>query len=100
MSLNAKPPSQETQPLLQEYTTYDSIDDERSSIYEEPSPPINKFSNKDLCWILAGLWSAVFLGALDGSFTFNRSVFDSLCKLGYHRHDRSNSLDSNRQLFQ
>ncbi|EEB95924.1 hypothetical protein MPER_05031, partial [Moniliophthora perniciosa FA553] len=34
----------------------------------EDSPPLlNKFSKGDACWILAGLWSAVFLGALDGT---------------------------------
>ena len=35
---------------------------------ESGSPvPLNKVSQRDLYWILAGLWSAVFLGAVDGS---------------------------------
>ncbi|TDL29278.1 vacuolar amino acid permease [Rickenella mellea] len=29
--------------------------------------PANKLSKVDLIWVLAGLWSAVFLGALDGT---------------------------------
>ena len=29
---------------------------------------LNKISRKDLIWVLFGLWSAVFLGALDGVF--------------------------------
>uniref|UniRef100_A0A0W0FCR2 Major facilitator superfamily (MFS) profile domain-containing protein n=1 Tax=Moniliophthora roreri TaxID=221103 RepID=A0A0W0FCR2_MONRR len=33
---------------------------------EDGPPLLNKFSKGDACWILAGLWSAVFLGALDG----------------------------------
>ncbi|SJL01651.1 uncharacterized protein ARMOST_04974 [Armillaria ostoyae] len=32
-----------------------------------PAPALNKFSRADTIWILAGLWSAVFLGALDGT---------------------------------
>ena len=28
--------------------------------------PLNKISKSDLVWVLTGLWSAVFLGALDG----------------------------------
>ncbi|ESK97591.1 vacuolar amino acid permease [Moniliophthora roreri MCA 2997] len=34
---------------------------------EDGPPLLNKFSKGDACWILAGLWSAVFLGALDGT---------------------------------
>lgn len=40
----------------------------------EPSPakkPSNDVSKGDLAWVLAGLWSAVFLGALDGSSDAN-----------------------------
>ncbi|KAH9844047.1 vacuolar amino acid permease [Rhodofomes roseus] len=33
----------------------------------ESSAPPNKVSGTDLAWVLAGLWSAVFLGALDGT---------------------------------
>lgn len=33
----------------------------------EAVAPLNKVSRSDLHWILAGLWSAVFLGAVDGS---------------------------------
>ena len=58
--------SGERQPLLQSSSTYQAVDEEVSSPVEEYSPPLNKFSTTDLCWILGGLWSAVFLGALDG----------------------------------
>ncbi|KAK0206243.1 major facilitator superfamily domain-containing protein [Desarmillaria ectypa] len=32
-----------------------------------PAPALNKFSRAETVWILVGLWSAVFLGALDGT---------------------------------
>lgn len=60
----------ESSPLLGRSTdslgSYSSVDDEDSS---PPTPvaPINKISPSDLAWVLAGLYSAVFLGALDGS---------------------------------
>jgi hypothetical protein len=64
--------SDDTVPLLKDSppTYYRSVDDddvvEPSSPIEDP-PLLNNFSNVDVAWILAGLWSAVFLGAL-GSF--------------------------------
>ena len=47
--------------------SYDAMEDESSL----PQSPVefkapNKVSKGDLAWVLAGLWSAVFLGALDG----------------------------------
>ncbi len=33
----------------------------------------SKISRADLAWVLAGLWSAVFLGALDGEYSFSPS---------------------------
>ncbi|KAF8211294.1 major facilitator superfamily domain-containing protein [Mycena galopus ATCC 62051] len=59
----------ETAPLLKSSPPpyYRSIDNddvlEPSSPIVDP-PPLNDFSNADVAWILAGLWSAVFLGAL------------------------------------
>ncbi|KAL5530624.1 hypothetical protein ACEPAF_6882 [Sanghuangporus sanghuang] len=65
-----------------------SDDDSRSSISTccsspAESVPLNKVSKYDLIWVLTGLWSAVFLGALDGTIvatllnpigsSFNRS---------------------------
>ncbi|KAJ7904358.1 major facilitator superfamily domain-containing protein [Mycena olivaceomarginata] len=61
--------SDDTVPLLKDSppTYYRSVDDddvvEPSSPIEDP-PLLNNFSNVDVAWILAGLWSAVFLGAL------------------------------------
>ena len=44
-----------------------SYDSRRDRQTESPEPqPLNKVSKADLVWILLGLWSAVFLGALDG----------------------------------
>ncbi|KAK1236672.1 hypothetical protein PQX77_000028 [Marasmius sp. AFHP31] len=41
---------------------------ERSTVVGDGlSQPLNDFSRLDTVWILAGLWSAVFLGALDGT---------------------------------
>ena len=39
-----------------------------ASTSESEPRPLNKVSRADLVWILAGLWSAVFLGALDGAW--------------------------------
>ena len=39
---------------------------ERPPVSDTPDPEAFRVSRIDLIWILAGLWSAVFLGALDG----------------------------------
>lgn len=70
MPFDRRSSSSEARPLLEDappsYSSVDNLDDD-SSIESEPElPPLNKFSRADTCWILAGLWSAVFLGALDG----------------------------------
>lgn len=57
--------SGEREPLLQPSTTCEPVDNEGPTT-EESSQLINQYSTTDLCWILGGLWSAVFLGALDG----------------------------------
>jgi len=46
--------------------SYHSIDDVPESEACSDSPLLNKFSKWDTCWILAGLWSVVLLGAFDG----------------------------------
>ncbi|KAJ3729030.1 major facilitator superfamily domain-containing protein [Lentinula guzmanii] len=65
----------ERRPLLDDVpSTYNTLDNGNctsdTSTLAEPEniepPPLNNFSRLDTCWILAGLWSAVFLGALDG----------------------------------
>lgn len=70
----------ERSPLLDRTTADSRSDRDYDSVTtldtQEPLSPIsspnidykppNKISNADLCWVLAGLWSAVFLGALDG----------------------------------
>lgn len=68
----------DTRPLLDEtppsYSTITQRDcDDVVSLASDsacelvPAPALNKFSRADTIWILAGLWSAVFLGALDGT---------------------------------
>ncbi|KAF8803697.1 vacuolar amino acid permease [Phlegmacium glaucopus] len=60
-------PSLETRSLLDERPpSYHSTDDVNDS--PPPLPDVvNKFSRADTCWILAGLWSGVLLGAFDGT---------------------------------
>ncbi|KAI0049566.1 vacuolar amino acid permease [Auriscalpium vulgare] len=55
-------PSPETRPLLSQRTSYAST----TPPAQQPTTP-PQISRSDLIWILAGLWSAVFLGALDGT---------------------------------
>lgn len=59
--------SSDTRTLLEERPpSYHSTDD----VNNPPPPPIdaiNKFSRADTCWILAGLWTGVLLGAFDGT---------------------------------
>lgn len=56
-------PSSETRPLLHGQPTPN-----RAVQHAALHPPLTqKPSGADLAWVLAGLWSAVFLGALDGT---------------------------------
>lgn len=71
MSILRELPSEEC-PLLQSQESlqsYDATDD--STLPPSPADytPLTKVSRTDLAWVLAGLWSAVFLGALDGECT-------------------------------
>ncbi|PSR73635.1 hypothetical protein PHLCEN_2v10554 [Hermanssonia centrifuga] len=70
MSQSHLPPS-ETSPLLRSTAhsiiSYDGEDDLTSPSSPVDFTPFNKVSKTDLAWVLAGLWSAVFLGALDGT---------------------------------
>jgi len=66
--MTSRSSSKESQPLLNDYhegSSYDSVQD-ASSAQNDP-PPLNQVTRSDLFWILSGLWSAVFLGALDGT---------------------------------
>lgn len=67
----------ETRPLLHHGDSrpesYHSVDSDDTQPPEpEPADPSakNNVSRADLFWVLAGLWSAVFLGALDGACAF------------------------------
>ena len=58
----------ETRPLLRDGSpypeSYRSVDSDES---QPQDPCATKISRADLIWVLAGLWSAVFFGALDGA---------------------------------
>ncbi|KIK08399.1 hypothetical protein K443DRAFT_1497 [Laccaria amethystina LaAM-08-1] len=72
MSVERRPSSVETSSLFEEappsYRSVDDVNDGISSTdYNENALSINQFSRADIFWILAGLWSGVFLGAFDGT---------------------------------
>lgn len=62
----------EASPLIEEaIPSYNSVDDASDALTPDERAdgvtPVNNFSKIDLCWILAGLWSGVLLGAFDGT---------------------------------
>jgi hypothetical protein len=72
----------EAQPLLQDgleredyQSTSTLVEDDELGAPEAEAPARVMISRSDLIWVLAGLWSAVFLGALDGAF------FMTICAL-------------------
>lgn len=85
MSVQAKVDDERTS-LLQSrptscYSSHDQHHDERAD--SPDPPPLNKVSRSDLAWILAGLWSAVFLGALDGAcLIFLVVAYSPYCRSG------------------
>ena len=69
MSISARSDDESTRLLQNRAPSYSSHDQHRDERAESPEPvPLNKVSRSDLAWVLAGLWSAVFLGALDGAW--------------------------------
>lgn len=74
MSTSRRASASETTSLLEEAPpSYHSTDDV-DEVVPEPEADLdpqrlNKFSRRDTYWILAGLWSAVLLGAFDGVYT-------------------------------
>lgn len=73
MSVSSRSPTEDS-PLLCDvppsYRTLSITSDDvsLSPTVSEPDPlPPNTFSTSDKTWILAGLWTGVFLGALDGA---------------------------------
>ncbi len=101
MSQSHLPPS-ETSPLLRSadsIISYDGEDDLTSPSSPVDFTPFNKVSKTDLAWVLAGLWSAVFLGALDGTCRYANILtyyrFDALS-----RHHRRYPPRTHRELFQ
>lgn len=92
----------ESSPLLGRSTdslgSYNSVDDVDSS----PAPSvvqIDKISQRDLVWVLAGLYSAVFLGALDGNLRRVAFEFGRVTEPPF-RHHRRNTTFPDRQLLQ
>ncbi|KAF9045890.1 MFS general substrate transporter [Hymenopellis radicata] len=91
----SRSPSPETRPLLEgRPPSYDTIVGDDESLLSESTcdgdaPPLNKFSRGETIWILTGLWSAVFLGALDGQvpdapFIIGTVVATLLSPIGSH----------------
>ena len=60
------PTPSESSPLISPPHDHQPSDGLTSPISDSPDPEVFRVSRIDLVWILAGLWSAVFLGALDG----------------------------------
>ncbi|KAI5894059.1 MFS general substrate transporter [Schizophyllum commune H4-8] len=89
----------ESRPLLDQrppsYHSASDVDSEATLDGDDASSPplINAKSKSEIVWILAGLWSAVFLGALDGTIVatlltpigsqFNRSNQSSYIGTSY-----------------
>ena len=65
MHSRASTPS-ESSPLIPSPRDHSPSDVSERPISDSPDPEVYRVSRMDLIWILAGLWSAVFLGALDG----------------------------------
>lgn len=67
--MSSRSSSKESQPLLRDHdqeSSYNSVQASESNLPIDP-PPLNQVSRVELFWILSGLWSAVFLGSLDGT---------------------------------
>lgn len=94
----------ETRPLLHDHDdhphSYHSASSSRTQSPEPAEPPsLNKISRSDLIWVLAGLWSAVFLGALDGvsPSAYSRSLRSP--RPPRARNDRRNTAIAHRELL-
>lgn len=61
------PTPSESSPLLSSPHDRRPSDGLERPTSDSPDPDVFRVSKMDLVWILAGLWSAVFLGALDGT---------------------------------
>ncbi|KAI0254310.1 vacuolar amino acid permease [Lactifluus subvellereus] len=57
----------ESSPLLSSPRDHGANDEPAYSRPDSPDPVVAPISRADLIWVLTGLWSAVFLGALDGT---------------------------------
>uniref|UniRef100_D8PJZ8 Major facilitator superfamily (MFS) profile domain-containing protein n=1 Tax=Schizophyllum commune (strain H4-8 / FGSC 9210) TaxID=578458 RepID=D8PJZ8_SCHCM len=85
----------ESRPLLDQrppsYHSASDVDSEATLDGDDASSPplINAKSKSEIVWILAGLWSAVFLGALDGTYLPHRILPTLLTPIG-SQFNRSN----------
>ena len=104
MSLNHRPPSLETRPLLsQRSSCYHSTDDVNSRTRvptdtTESTQPVNR--RIDLAWILAGLWSGVLLGAFDGKHSDRFSEMAMCLTSRKNRDCRGNPTNTDRERIQ
>ena len=103
MSLNHRPPSLETRPLLsQRSNSYHSTDDvnSRTRVPTDTTAPVNRSTRIDLVWILAGLWSGVLLGAFDGKHSDRFSEMAMCLNRRQNRDCRGNSANTDRERIQ
>ena len=56
----------ESSPLLPSPRDLCANDEPEAPVPTSPDPEVTHLSKADLLWVLVGLWSPVFLGALDG----------------------------------
>jgi len=91
----AESPS-ETQPLLQPSSR------EPNHAHQELTSPVNKYSTADIYWMLTGIWSGVFLGALDSWFNLLYWILNWLNQRVclWQRHHCSHSFGTYWRFFQ
>ena len=87
------PTPSESSPLISSPHDHRPSDGLEHPISVSPDPEVFRVSRIDLVWILAGLWSAVFLGALDGKY---RSVLLPSQCYTTRRHDCCHPDGANR----
>jgi hypothetical protein len=93
-SMHSRAPTpSESSPLISSPHDHRPSDPLERPIPDSPNPEVFRVSRIDLVWILAGLWSAVFLGALDGKH--RRAFLPSQCYT-ICRHDCCHPYGANR----
>ena len=66
-----RPPTSETTPLLVPPTSSEESREGSQQLGGDYKP---HFEWNEIVWVVAAIWSAVFLGALDGGYSFRASL--------------------------